>query len=249
MKPIVMATKTLASMKITMSSVMPTLSQTSNALEVDGPVPVPLPPPLGQIVGSGTVMSIPTVGSWMDDDGEECPEGQHSFQRYPASQVLVCNRCNQRIMPGTYIMTCENCDSDLCVACYSSEKASGIIGIVSASRKKVLADLESVPATNLAILNIKVTTDDSAPMKASDSVASDKTSMTASSRVKECKFCEKPYSGFGITCGDCRQSGPLVHQCRECQAFFAGFGDVCEECKPRQQNGLRGNLGVKALLA
>lgn len=53
-----------------------------------------------------------------------------------------------------------------------------------------------------------------------------------SKEKKECKFCHRPYTGFGSACGACRKFGPsgAVQQCSICSQFFTGFGNICEEC-------------------
>lgn len=48
---------------------------------------------------------------------------------------------------------------------------------------------------------------------------------------KVCKCCQKPYRGFGDSCGVCRKHrGSLVQQCRVCSQFISGFVDVCDGC-------------------
>jgi len=229
-----------------------------NSLEVLGPA-VSTPPP--QTALPSTVFSIPELMNF--EDSAECEPGQHVFSHFPAVAVLVCNGCNLQIMPGTYIASCSECDTDLCSNCEASEMRSAPPRRAATAKKlaKVgqakptksagppaaaivtIPEQETVhlPRAAAAIVaakpNISSVAEGGSPAPRQgratpDSIPTPEPPPRRISGSKECKFCGRPYHGFGFTCGDCRKTGPTVHECRECQEFFTGFGDLCDLCRP-----------------
>lgn len=277
-----------------------------SSLEVFGPI-APAPPP--QLLAGITQFTIPDTetlsSSFCEDDC--CQDGAHVFQRFPASRSLPCARCHASITSGRYVHSCDECDTDLCGACYQTEKSStkanrnfapvreaasvlakgsmdftellgsmkvawcpggegyeaeqpqlskaGSKGSVSSTSTTSTATPQSSadagsPLSRMASIDslstISSSSSSSVPLqtlalrKGSAQLplarlgARETISTTSSRSGKECKLCKMPYSGFGLTCGDCRKTSGLgVRQCRQCQhCYFSGFGDVCEDCQP-----------------
>jgi len=50
---------------------------------------------------------------------------------------------------------------------------------------------------------------------------------------KLCLQCQRPYTGFGTTCSDCRKcpNKGTAKLCPQCQQFYSGFASVCEDCQ------------------
>merc|ERR1719422_2722247 len=75
------------------------------------------PTATGKTWTSVTTLSIPTI---IGDN--ECEEGQHQFSHYPACRTLLCSMCSQHVSSGSFVHSCNECDTDLCDACFACQK-------------------------------------------------------------------------------------------------------------------------------
>lgn len=200
-------------------------------LSVSGPIPPR--PPARDTLGSVTTMTTYSIPNFEEDDRSECIDGEHVFQSYAAPSRGCCNICNQQILTGTRAHSCEECDVDLCEACFAAETSNG-----SARKAKLYNSLPvsknqgKLGAVAEDACSVGSSESETSTEAFSDSDRSSPQSDSCSSRGKECISCERPYTGYGHTCGECRKSGRMVHQCRDCSHYFRGFSNLCDECKP-----------------
>lgn len=229
-------------------------------LQVDGPIAPTAPARMS--LETLTKLSIPDTNSSAYDLWE-CEAGAHIFQRFAASIALCCNTCNQQMLPGAYVHSCQECDIDLCGSCFAAEDLSSTRRKVTAPKTAAELHLASLtercppqPSPQLppqlpAQLPISLTkfadiakgdlvdsenslfSTQSTEVPSDWSGSSSMLSLSSVSKDNECVACSKPYTGFGATCGDCRKCGPQFRQCGDCKQYFNGFKSLCEECRPQ----------------
>lgn len=214
--------------------------------------PVAPHPPERLSLETFTTFRIPDADTFLED-GDECADGEHNFARYAACNPLCCNECNQLLRPGTYVHGCEDCDIDLCEACYASEAQCGIGRQASLPKKAAMAPLvaqftlqpvlASVPESNSLDLPFDlaklVTSSDDDCMRSTRSLESSASTATptefdefmSSPRSLESSASIATPSGSEAPWPHSPVSSPRAKECITCDRPYKGFGAICAQCR------------------